>query len=281
MSVKVNAYAKINWFLDIRGVLENGYHEMDMLMQQISLADELSFSPASDITLTVDGVPAADNLVLKAAFALKDYAIANGHTENFGIQMALHKRIPARAGLGGGSADCAQTLNTLNQLWNLNYPQPVILSLAEKLGADVPFCVVGGLARVSGFGEKVAPIASARRYALALVTPGGGLSTPEVFHEWDRMPSSGDSASLDVFAKALTNGDLSSAQAYAFNALQAPAIRLMPEIGLWMERFRDAGAQFIAMSGSGSTVFGVFDSLVSAQSVSEQFSDVFVAETLI
>ena len=278
MSVKVKAYAKINWFLNIQGVLENGYHEMDMLMQPISLCDNLEFSPDTDLSLTVDGVPAGeDNLVLKAARALK----AHAHAENLGARISLNKHIPARAGLGGGSADCAETLKTLNQIWNLHYPMETLLQIGERLGADVPFCLIGGLSRVGGFGERVTPYPRAPKCALVLITPGGGLSTPAVFREWDTCPSAlNDSNRIQALADALNRGEFRLAEELSFNALEAPAIRLLPEIGEWIQKFRACGSEYVRMSGSGSTVFAVFDSLTRAKAVAEQCPQAIVAETV-
>lgn len=278
MSVTAKAYAKINWFLNIEGVLENGYHEMDMLMQPISLCDTLEFSEDEDLSLVVDGVAAGeDNLVLKAARALKECAKA----DHLGARISLNKKIPARAGLGGGSADCAETLKTLNRLWNLNYPMEKLLAIGEKLGADVPFCLIGGLARVRGFGERVEPYPEAPKCALTLITPGGGLSTPAVFREWDVCPSAiSDQNRAKLLADALVCGRFKCAEALSFNALEAPAIRLLPKIGEWIRIFREHGSEYVRMSGSGSTVFAVFDSLDRAKAVAAQFPNAIAAETM-
>ena len=279
MYFSINAYAKINWCLHITGVLENGYHEMDMLMQPISLCDTLEFRDSQVLSLTVNGQPANENdLVLKAARALK--AVADNET--LGAKIALKKRIPARAGLGGGSADCAETLKALNRMWKLNLSMENLLQIGAKLGADVPFCLTGGLARVSGFGEKVVRLKAAPHCALVLITPGGGLSTPEVFREWDAQPSAlkDTENSVESLADALIRSNFEAAQALSFNALEAPAVRLMPEIEKWMQAFRDCGAKYVRMSGSGSTVYGVFDSLKEAQAVAARYSGAVAAQTI-
>ena len=320
MAFTVLARAKINWSLNILGVRPNGYHELDMLMQQISLSDELSFEPADALSLTVGDAPGDESdLVLKAARALAELARQRG-METSGARICLTKRIPSRAGLGGGSADCAETLKALNRLWNLNFPMETLLELGAKLGADVPFCLTGGLARVSGVGERIEPLRNPPHCALVLITPGGGLSTPEVFRAYDEMVKQGEdfggkhaenavkyspenpiSGSCMAghspetlvqencaatehsplrLAEALLAGDYALAERLSFNALEAPAIRLLPEIGKWINRFRELGARYVRMTGSGSTVFGVFDSLETARAIASQIPGAIAAETI-
>ena len=151
MRISVRAHAKINWSLSILGLLPDGYHELDMLMQSLELSDELIFEPARWLSLSVNGqtLPVGGrNLIIKAANALNE-AVGERH----GARIQLKKHIPIRAGLGGGSADCAVTLLTLNQLWGLHLPMERLLAIGRTLGADVPFCMLGGLARVGGVGE--------------------------------------------------------------------------------------------------------------------------------
>ncbi len=256
---------------------------------------------------------------MKAARALAELARQCG-METSGARICLTKRIPSRAGLGGGSADCAETLKALNHLWNLNFPMETLLELGAKLGADVPFCLTGGLARVSGVGERIAPLRNPPHCALVLITPGGGLSTPEVFRAYDEMvkqgedfggkhaenavkyspenptsgscmaehspeaPARGNCAATEHsplrLAEVLSAGDYALAERLSFNALEAPAIRLLPEIGKWINRFRELGARYVRMTGSGSTVFGVFDSLETARAIASQIPGAIVAETI-
>lgn len=257
MRIITKAHAKINWSLNILALREDGYHELDMLMQSLELHDEIIFESARWLTLSVDGkmLPVGNrNLVIKAANALNDYM-----GQRNGAKIQLKKRIPTRAGLGGGSADCAVTLLALNQLWNLRLPLETLLKIGRTLGADVPFCMLGGLARVGGIGEQLAPIEGAPSLPLAMVTPGGGLSTPAVFKAWDEGNYPIRSMDLDGLASALVAKDMETAQALSFNALEAPAIQLMPEIGEIISAFRGMGARMVRMTGSGSTVFAVFD----------------------
>lgn len=277
MRITVQAQAKINWALDILSRREDGYHEMDMLMQKIALSDEIRFETARWTTLTVNGhliANAGKNLIVRAANLLNEYM-----GEKRGVRITLSKRIPVRAGLGGGSADCAAALLGLNELWNLKLPLTLLTQLGLKLGADVPFCLSGGFARVQGVGEILTPLHPVPHTALALVTPGGGLSTPAVFKAWNAggfAPRAIDSAAL---AEALGSGDYERAQLLSRNDLEAPAIALMPEIAQCMAAFRAAGARYVRMSGSGSTVFAAFNSDAAAQAAASCIPGAIVTHT--
>ena len=278
MKLSVHAHAKINWSLAICGERPDGYHELDMLMQRISLCDELSFENARWLTLQVDGRTAPSsgkNLVLRAANALNETM-----GRRMGARITLKKNIPTRAGLGGGSADCAAALLALNQLWNLHLPLRTLMRIGEKLGADVPYCLHPGLCRVQGIGEIVTPYENSPTLHLAMVTPGGGLSTPQVFQAWNAGGYPMTQLDGDALAAALNAGDLAAAQALSQNGLEAPAISLMPEIGSLIEAFRGLGARFVRMTGSGSTVFAVFDSEEQARHAASQVEGGVYARTL-
>lgn len=278
MRITVKAHAKINWSLNILALRDDGYHELDMLMQSLELCDELSFENARWLTLNVDNrrLPNGErNLIIRAANALNEY-MGTRH----GARIQLKKRIPARAGLGGGSADCAAALLALNRLWNLRLPLRTLLDVGRKLGADVPFCLTGGLARVGGIGEKLSTVAGAPSIPLALVTPGGGLSTPGVFKAWDEGGYAIAPADMDALADCLVRGDLEAAQDLSINALEPPAIRLMPEIGRIMEVFRRMDARFVRMTGSGSTVFAAFHTDEQAQAAAHAVPGAIFTRTL-
>ena len=256
MKLTLHAHAKINWSLSICGERPDGYHSLDMLMQSIELCDVLSFESARFLTLTVDGqmLPTGNrNLVIRAASALNE---ALG--QHNGARITLKKSIPTRAGLGGGSADCAATLIALNRLWNLRLPLRTLQQIGLKLGADVPFCLQQGLARAEGVGEILTPIDEPPRIPLVMLTPGGGLSTPAVFKAWSDGGDPMTQIDNLALADALKRGDFARAQVLSHNDLESPAIRLMPRIGALMEHFRSLGADFVRMTGSGSTVFAAF-----------------------
>jgi len=263
MKLTVKAPAKINWSLSICGERPDGYHDLDMLMQSIELSDELTFETSRWLTLDVNGqrLPSGDrNLVIRAANALNETM-----GRRMGARITLKKNIPSRAGLGGGSADCAATLLALNHMWNLHLPLKTLQKIGLSLGADVPFCLQRGLCRAQGVGEILTPRQDAPVIPLAMITPGGGLSTPAVFKAWNAGGYPMTPVETDALADALLAGDLTRAQELAHNDLAAPAISLMPEIGELIERFRSLGARFVRMTGSGSTVFAAFDSDEAAQ----------------
>ncbi len=254
MRCEFPAYAKINWSLNITGRRADGYHLLDMLMQTIDLHDTLEIEPDGGLSLTVDGTPAGEeNLVLRAAMALNRHAGTRR-----GARMALSKRIPARAGLGGGSADCATALRALNGLWGLGLSEAELLEIGLSLGADVPFCLTGGLALVRGIGEDITPVPGATSIPLVLVVPGGGLSTGAVFSLWDRGGYPEVRLDNAALAGAVTAGRLDEVQRLCANALTAPAVSLMPEIGTLIDSMRALGAGAAFMTGSGSAVVGAF-----------------------
>ena len=278
MNIAVRAHAKINWALNITGIRPDGYHTLDMLMQSIELGDDMSFEDDDKLTLTVNGQPdpnAESNLVIRAARALMRYAGVQR-----GAAISLEKHVPSRAGLGGGSADCALTLRALNRLWALGVSDDELLTLGISLGADVPFCLTGGLAQVKGIGERISPIANAPVLPLVLVTPGDGLSTAEVFRLWDRGDYPPVVLDTGRLASAVCRRDLSAVDALAANALTAPALSLLPEIGETMVRLRALGGSAVFMTGSGSTVVAAFDSPVRAHAAAEALPHAILTHTM-
>ena len=258
MNIWARAHAKINWSLDILAARDDGYHELDMLMQRIALHDELTFSKARFLTLTINGrqVPAAGkNLVLKAAKALNEYAGTNN-----GARIEMVKRIPVRAGLGGGSADCAVALMALNRLWGINLNAKSLMQLAAKLGADVPFCMEGRFAHVHGIGDRMEHMRGAPRIPLVLIMPSEGLSTAGIFGAYDSMGLAPLGLDIPALADALRKLDFAACRALAGNSLEAPAIRQLPEVQTHIHRLYENGAAFAHMTGSGSCVFGAFRS---------------------
>lgn len=262
----VEARAKINWSLDITGQREDGYHLMDMLMQPIALCDEVTLLPADDLTLTTGGdprlPPSEKHLALRAARALQAHTGYAG-----GAAIHVEKHIPIGAGMGGGSADAAAVLFGLNRLWKTGLSPAELEALGLTLGADVPFCLRGGLTRTTGVGEIMAPLPPGRDWPLVVIQPCRGLSTGTVFEAYhqqtDVVHPMTDSAAL-----ALTRGDLPLMKQSLGNVLQPVSEALRPEIGKALLALRRQGAALALMTGSGSAVFGVFprDSLARAVS---------------
>ena len=279
----IRANAKINWTLDTVGVRADGYHLLDMLMQSISLHDTLTIEPAAELAFSADGatrVPQDEsNLALRAALALRQ------HTGTArGAMIHLHKRIPSGAGLGGGSADAAAVLRGLNTLWNLNLPQETLLQIGLTLGADVPFCLTGGLAHVQGIGERIAPLPCARVYHLVVIQPCRGLSTPQVFRALDGMDVSASRPDTTQALSALTGGSLSLLADSLGNTLQPVAVSLRPQIRQAVSCLREHGARAAQMTGSGSAVFGVFATAAAARTahtaLSRRYPHCYLTQTI-
>ena len=278
MRITVQAQAKINWALDILSRREDGYHEMDMLMQKIALSDEIRFETARWTTLTVNGhliANAGKNLIVRAANLLNEYM-----GEKRGVRITLSKRIPVRAGLGGGSADCAAALMALNDLWGFKLPAKTLKKLALSLGADVPYCMENDFCRVRGIGEDVQTLENAPKIPLVVACVRPGLSTQAVFSNFDEAGDSPLNVPMEKLCGRLTAGDFRAADEISGNALERAAIRLLPAVADTMERMRACGSLYTRMSGSGSAVFGVFETADKAREAAQKIEGATATETV-
>ena len=278
MRITVQAQAKINWALDILSRREDGYHEMDMLMQKIALSDEIRFETARWTTLTVNGhliANAGKNLIVRAANLLNEYM-----GEKRGVRITLSKRIPVRAGLGGGSADCAAALMALNDLWGFKLPAKTLKKLALSLGADVPYCMENDFCRVRGIGEDVQTLENAPKIPLVVACVSPGLSTQAVFVNFDETGDSPLNVPMEKLCDCLTAGDFRAADEIGGNALERAAIRLLPAVADTMERMRACGSLYTRMSGSGSAVFGVFETADKAREAAQKIEGATATETV-
>ena len=259
----LKAFAKINWSLDIIGVRPDGYHLMDMVMQPVSLADEIELIPAPELSIFTDGNPPSradhTNLAWRAADLLRQtFGVKEG------VRILLHKSIPMGAGLGGGSADAAAVLRGLSRLWHLDLPQERLEALGLSLGADVPFCLRGGLVRTRGIGELLEDRACGMNYWLLVFQPCRALSTRDIFeafHATEQLPRPDTEGVL----AALAEGNPSLLSASIGNVLESVSAVRCPEIPEAVAALKDAGAFAAQMTGSGSAVFGVFRSRTLAE----------------
>jgi len=257
------AHAKINLWLKVVGRRADGYHLLDSLVAFADLADSLDASPADTLSLTLDGPASSslagegDNLALKAARLLADRA---GVTPRAALRLV--KRIPVAAGLGGGSADAAATLQALVELWRLALPAEELFDLAARLGADVPMCLAGRPALVSGVGEKLEPAPPLPACGLLLVNPGTALPTAAVF-----AARRGDFSTVQPLARAWSDlPSLVEALAARGNDLTAAAIAACPAIAEVLAFLRASPAvRYAAMSGSGATCFALYDTAAAAE----------------
>ena len=260
------AHAKVNLWLKVVGRRSDGYHLLDSLIAFVDLADTLEVRPSDRLSLELSGPRVADlagqsdNLVLKAAQLLADRAGVAPHAS-----IRLGKHIPVAAGLGGGSADAAATLRALSDLWRVALPEEELFDLAASLGADVPMCLAGRTALVSGVGEHLQAAPALPPASLLLVNPGIALATREVF---DARRGS-FSTPMPVMQPWRDLPEFVAALAERGNDLSGAAISLRPVIAEVLAFLRhSAGARYAAMSGSGATCFALYDSPDAAQRAS-------------
>ncbi len=277
MKLKIQARAKINWTLDVVGVLPNGYHDLDMLMQSVTLCDTMTIEDAETCTLAVamgEGAfaPAEEsNLVLRAAAALKR---ETGCQKS--ARMTLRKFIPISAGMGGGSSDAAAALVGLNKLWDLGLSEDDLERIGLSIGADVPFCIRGGLQRAQGVGERLTPVALHHELYLVAFQPCLGLSTKEVFtslHE-DGIED-GDRPDNEAAQAALMRGDVVALGRAMGNVLEPVSRRMRPQLDAAIRAIEESGACGARMTGSGSAVFGVYRHAGACKKAAEQLKKTY------
>jgi 4-diphosphocytidyl-2-C-methyl-D-erythritol kinase len=277
--VKVRVPAKINLHLAVGPVREDGYHEVATVYHAIGLFDELTARPADSLALTMDGEGAGQlalddsNLVIRAARLL---AAAAGREPQ--ARLHLRKQIPLAAGLAGGSADAAATLVACDALWGTGYTREDLASLAATLGSDVPFLVLGGTALGTGRGEQVSPVlAPGHAWHWVVALADGGLSTPEVYAELDRLRDAGqaptEAGSTDDILAALRQRDSEVLATYLTNDLQAAALSLRPSLRETLASGVAAGALAGLVSGSGPTCVFLCHDAASAEAVATALAD--------
>jgi len=248
------AYAKINLTLGVLYKRTDGYHALDSVMQTIDLFDSVTVERASDIVVTSTGMLLPyDNTIRRAA---EHYRALTGR----GAQIRVVKRIPAEAGLGGGSADAAATLNGLQKLYG-EVDEKTLYEIGASVGADVPFCMRGGTQRAEGIGEVLTPLRGMKLH-FVVAKPKEGVSTKKLFSLL-KLPRTMPNTTACM--RALSEGNLDALSPLLYNALEEPAIELVPEIGLVKETLLLAGARAASMTGSGSAVFGVFGTKAEAE----------------
>ena len=258
MEITKKAYAKINLGLDVLGKRDDGYHLVKMIMQNVDIYDTLTFRRTTEGKITLkandDTIPVDDsNLICKVAKQLQEkYGVT------YGAEIELVKRIPVAAGMAGGSTDGAAAYRALNDLWELGLSDKELCELAVKLGADIPYCIVGGTALSEGIGEVLTPIDGKAKYQLVVAKPDIMVSTGWVYTELDsteitRHPD------IDAVKAALSEGDVKRMCDEIHNVLEpvtTAKYRVIKDIEKILE---DNGAVRAFMTGSGPTVFAVFD----------------------
>ncbi len=262
--VEERAYAKINIGLDVLRRRPDSYHEVKMIMQTVDICDDLVLERTSGpgIQLKTDNVQLPtnrDNLICRAAALLmEEKKIAEG------VKITLTKRIPIAAGMAGGSSDAAATMRGLNALFDMGYSEKDLQRLGVKLGADIPYCIVGGTMLSEGIGEILTPLPAPPKAHLVVAKPDINVSTAFVYGNLhvERLK---DHPDIDGMAKALSQGDLQGVCERMGNVLETVTVKEYPVIDQIKNLMREMGAANALMSGSGPTVFGIFTDSKQAQ----------------
>lgn len=260
----VKALAKINLGLDVTGKREDGYHEVRMIMQTVNLYDtlELTKQQAPGISMKTNRhfLPVNDgNLCVKAAKLLWEEFTLPG-----GLFISLHKRIPVAAGMAGGSTDAAAVLYAVNRMYHLGLSKRDLMEKGVKIGADVPYCVMRGTALAEGIGEKLSVLPAMVKCFVLVAKPAVSVSTKTVYQQLDQK-SDIIHPDIDLLRKDLEEGDLKAIASHMGNVLEAVTIPKYPVIAKIKEHMVAHGALNAMMSGSGPTVFGLFDDYRTVQ----------------
>lgn len=274
--LKIRAYGKINLGLDVIGKRPNGYHDVRMIMQTVRLFDQVILTKQEEPGITVEtNLPFLpideNNLVYKAAKLMIDrYHISSG------IHITLKKYIPVSAGMAGGSSDCAATLYGMNRLFDLKLPRKKLMELGVTLGADVPYCLMRGTALSEGIGEVLTPLPPMPDCYILIGKPQINVSTKFVYenlklHDEIKHPD------IDGMVEALKQGNLSGISSRLGNVLESVTIPEYPVIQKIKDRMIELGAMNALMSGSGPTVFGIFQEKEKAETACERMRQEKVA----
>ena len=258
MMLEKKAYAKINLGLDVTGKRDDGYHIVRMIMQNVDLYDTLTFedNETGEICLTASSekIPTDEsNLICKVALQLKkEFGVSKG------ANIHLVKRIPVAAGMAGGSTDGAAAYVALNELWNLGLDKKKLCELAVKLGADIPYCIIGGTALAEGIGEKLTVISDMPACHIVIAKPAIDVSTGWVYKELDSRKII-EHPDIDGIRAAIEDGNIKAMCSLIGNVLEPVTAGKYTVIGDIEKILEDSGAVGAFMTGSGPTVFAVFD----------------------
>ena len=270
--MRLQAFAKINLGLDVLGKREDGYHEVRMIMQTIRMYDQLdmrkSVEPGIHLTTNKKYIPVDENnLVWRAAKLMMDTC---GIIE--GVSIHLHKVIPVAAGMAGGSSDAAATLVGMNRLFHCGLSKEKLMELGVQIGADVPYCVLRGTALAEGIGEKLTVLPPMPDCWILIGKPGISVSTKYVYTTLD-LNTDTVHPDIDGMKKALEAGNLYGITERMGNVLQDVTIPAYPEVERIKEQMKTLGAVNAMMSGSGPTVFGIFDNEEKAQEACQKLRE--------
>lgn len=268
---QTRAYAKINLGLDVVKRLPNGYHQVKMVMQNIGIHDELTFEKAEQtVTIFTDSeeLPTDENnLIYKAArYMLDKYSVPSG------LRVHLSKNIPIAAGLAGGSTDAAATIKSINMLFGLGLSTEKLMEDGAAIGADVPYCILGGTALAEGIGEKLTPLPPIPACRILIAKPDISVSTKYVYEHLD-LQAVTRHPDIDGMTAAIHAGQLHGITGRMENVLETVTIPAYPVIADIKRQMLRLGAENSLMSGSGPTVFGIFREETAADSAYREIAD--------
>lgn len=277
--IRLEAMAKINLGLDVLRKRPDGYHEVKMIMQSVDLHDDLEMEKAEEtgihLTCNVEGLPTdGSNLICKAAALLMQ---EKGIEE--GVEIRLTKRIPMAAGMAGGSTDAAAAMTGINELFHLGFSKEELMERAVKIGADVPYCIMGGTALSEGIGEILSPLAAMPDCWILIAKPDIDVSTAFVYGNL-RAAELTWHPDIDGMIHALEAQSLEGITERLGNVLETVTIPAHPVIRDIKEKVEQSGALGALMSGSGPTVFGVFDDFEKAEDAREAMEKSKLAGTV-
>lgn len=280
--MQVKAYAKINISLDVIGKRNDGYHTLEMIMQNIDLYDLITVNKVTsgiNIECNRNYVPIDErNLAYKAARLFMDY-----YNINAGVHINIRKNIPVAAGLAGGSTDAAAVLRCMRNIFVPSLSDQDLKNLGVKIGADIPFCIVGGTALCQGIGEIVTPLKPFKDYILVLVKPSFGVSTKEVYTNFDltKVYKHPDTEKLIM---AMEVGDISVVADNMKNVLENVTVKKHQRLRDIKKDILKMDALGVLMSGSGPSIFGFFEDMLKAQScydrMKTKYNEVYITRTI-
>lgn len=280
--MKIKAYGKVNIALDVIGKREDGYHLLRMIMQTVDIYDELTLTPCDEgihITCDKEFVPTDKrNLVYKAIeLFCNTYDVRNG------VKVHIEKNIPVEAGMAGGSTDAAAALKGMRDLYKREISDEKLMELGVKIGADVPYCIQGGTALCEGIGEIITPLKPFSNKLMVIVKPNFGVSTVETYQGFN-LKEVIEHPRVDELIEAMEKDDLGYVANNMMNLLELVTIKNHNEIQEIKDIMIQYGALGSLMSGSGPTVFGLFEDIKIAEKcykeLNKKYNQVFMTTTI-
>ena len=279
-----NSYAKINFFLKIGRRLGSGYHNIQSVMQKIELSDNITIEPISEDNIIVEStnkeLESESNLAYKAALLLK-----KKFKSRHGVRIFIEKNIPLEAGLGGGSSDAATTLMHLNKLWGLKLKEKQLIELAAQIGTDVPFFIGENAALVEGIGDKIKRIKKSFSINIVLINPGFRISTKWAYAAFDKQKTKIKAkADINNLVKAIEKKDIKEIANNLYNDFEPIVEKKYKIINEIKNNLLRNDALNACISGSGPTVFGIFNSIYEAREaffkIQYDYPFVFLTKTI-